>query len=240
MKKVLCLVLVLVLSVFAVSAFADEAPKMTVQGNAQVSVEADTVSLQLGVQTKARNLREAQRENSEKMDAVLKALYACGIEEKDLITNNFNVYSSYDYDDYVSSYESQRMLVYYVDNSLVVTIHDISIAGEVLDAAVEAGANNMYGIVFTSSKANEAYLVALKRAVEDAKIKAETLAEAAGVKLGQLVEIQASPNYSAYRVDSYGITNSVSMDKMEVGAGTSVMGGDLNVDATVTLIYSYE
>ena len=242
MKKIVCLMMVLVLSMLCVSAFADEhgakTPLMTVQGNARVSVEADTVSIQLGVQTKSASLKEAQRENAQKMDAVMNALKGCGVEDKEIMTSNFNIYQSYDYDTY-DSYGNNRNQMYCVDNSVTITLHDIELAGTVLDAAIEAGANNMYGITFTSSRANEAYLLAIRRAVEDAKEKATVLAEAAGVTLDQLVEIQASPNYSAYRVDTYGMKNSVAMDEMSA-AGTSIVGGDLSVDATVTLIYAYE
>lgn len=243
MKKVVGLLLVVAMLCAVTAVFAEDmAPKtplMTIQGNARVAVEADTVSIQLGVQTKAEHLRDAQKENAQRMESVMSALKACGVEDKDIMTSNFNIYQSYDYDSeaYIDSYGQSRTQLYYVDNTVTVTLHNVDIAGEVLDAAISAGANNMYGISFTSSRANEAYLLALKRAVEDAKAKAEVLAEAAGVSLEQLVEIQASPNYSAYRVDTYA-KNSVAMDGME-SAGTSIVGGDLSVEATVTLIFSY-
>ena len=76
--------------------------------------------------------------------------------------------------------------------------------------------------------------------MEDAKAKAEVLAAAAGVSLDQLVEIQALPNYSAYSLESYAVRNSVAMDSDGAVAGTSVIGGNLSVEATVTLIYSYK
>jgi uncharacterized protein YggE len=242
MKKVVGLLLVVAMLCAVTSVFAEgvdpKTPLMTIQGNARVAVEADTVSIQLGVQTKAERLRDAQKENAERMEAVMSALKACGVEDKDIMTSNFNIYQSYDYESeaYTDSYRQPRTQLYYVDNTLTVTLHNIDIAGEVLDAAISAGANTMYGISFTSSRANEAYLLALKRAVEDAKGKAEVLAEAAGVSLGQLIEIQASPNYSAYRADTYA-KNSVAMSADD--AGTSIVGGDLSVDATVTLVFSY-
>lgn len=245
MKKVLCLVIALVLSLTVCAAFADEAvvrqPLMTVQGNAVVTVEADTVSIQLGVRTKDPSLSNAQRENRQLMDSVLTALKNCGVQEDEVMTQNLNIYSSYDYDYEYDTYgNSKERQVYYVENYITLTLKDISRVGDILDAAVDAGANNMYGITFTSSKSNEAYLKALERAVEDAKAKAEVLAAAAGVSLDQVVEIQASPNYSAYSLESYAVRNSVAMDSDGAVAGTSVIGGNLSVEATVTLIYLYK
>ena len=242
MKKLLGLVLALVLCLVAFGAFADGAqqPLMTVQGNAVVTVEADTVSIQLGVRTKDPSLSNAQRENRQLMDSVLSALQSCGVQEDEVMTQNLNIYSSYDYDYEYDTYgNGKERQVYYVENYITLTLKDISRVGDILDAAVDAGANNMYGITFTSSKSNEAYLKALERAVEDAKAKAEVLAAAAGVSLDQLVEIQASPNYGAYSIDSYAVRNSVAMEADGAVAGTSVMGGNLSVNATVTLIYSY-
>ena len=92
MKKVLCLVIALVLSLTVCAAFADEAvvrqPLMTVQGNAVVTVEADTVSIQLGVRTKDPSLSNAQRENRQLMDSVLTALKNCGVQEDEVMTQN--------------------------------------------------------------------------------------------------------------------------------------------------------
>jgi uncharacterized protein YggE len=241
MKKLLCLVVVLALSLVSCAAFAETADAvpqqlMTVQGNAVVTVEADTVSIQLGVRTKHASLSVAQKENRQLMDSVLTALKECGVQDKEMMTQNLNIYNSYDYD---SSDGADRQ-VYYVENCITLTLTDISRVGDILDAAVDAGANNMYGITFTSSKSNEAYLKALARAVEDAQAKAEVLATAAGVSLDRLVEIQAAPNYSAYSVDSYAVRNTVVAQAKDFDAGTSVMGGDLSVSATVTLIYAYK
>lgn len=247
MKKLVVLLMVLALCLSLGFGVAEDAPDrgnlMTVQGNAVVTVEADTVSIQLGVRTKNVSLSVAQRENRKLMDSVLSALKSCGVQDDEMMTQNLNIYSSYDYD-YSSAYDAYgnqvERQVYYVENYITLTLEDIERVGDILDAAVDAGANNMYGITFTSSKSNDAYLRALQRAVEDARAKAEVLAEAAGVSLDQLVEIQASPNYSVYRVDSYAMKNSIAMESDGAIAGTSVLGGNVSVDATVTLIYSYK
>jgi uncharacterized protein YggE len=113
---------------------------------------------------------------------------AAGVEEKDVITSRFNVFSGVDYA-YDSLGREKRTPYYEVQNTVTVTIHDLSLIGPVLDAAVEAGANNTYGIAFSSSQENEAYQKALTRAVQDAMLKAQVIAAAAGVELGDLISV---------------------------------------------------
>jgi uncharacterized protein YggE len=119
-------------------------------------------------------------------------------------------------------------------------MHDLSLVGAVLDAAMEAGANTTYGITFSSTQANEAYLKALARAVEDAMNKAQGRAWAAGVKVGPLLRINAAQNSVSYARDAYGIANSYDYAAKMAGAGTSISSGDISISAEVVLEYAIE
>lgn len=210
-----------------------------VNGNAVVSLAADTAIIQIGVHTRKESVREAQAENAELMAAVMEALRQCGIEDKDIITSQFNVNSVYEYG--MSSLgQETRTLYYEVQNNVSVTIHDLTMIGSVLDAAVEAGANTTYGISFSSTQENEAYQKALTRAVEDAIQKAKVLAAAAGVELGDLVLINSTQTQSVYARDAYGIQNSYAMEAKMSDAGTSIVSGDVTVAAEVTLEYRFQ
>ncbi|MBR5110445.1 MAG: SIMPL domain-containing protein [Clostridia bacterium] len=238
MKKLFTVCMAGLLLALSVPALAETDPcLMHVTGNAAVSLAADTATLQIGVNTKKETVKEAQKENAALMNAVLDALHGCGIEDQDIMTSQFNVYSQYDYS--VSSFgQETRTLYYEVQNTVSVTVHDLNLIGTVLDASMEAGANTSYGIQFSSSKENEAYQKALTRAVEDAMQKAAVLAAAAKVQLGGLVSVNAAQNQ--YANAGYGVSNTFAYEGKGMDSGTVITGGDITVSAEVTLVYEFQ
>lgn len=238
MKKFLAVFAAVLLMVsLALPALAENDRVIQVSGSGVVSLAADTASLQIGVNTRKESVKEAQKENANLMAAVMEAIKKAGIEEKDIMTSQFNVFSSYEYSTSVLGKET-RTPYYEVQNTVTVIIHDLSMVGAVLDAVMEAGANTTYGISFSSTQANEAYQKALTRAVEDAMTKAKVLSAAAGVELGELIRIDATQNTNGYYRETYGITNSYSYAEKMADAGTSITGGDLTVTANVVLEYA--
>ena len=240
MKKLMAVFAAVLLTVFlAAPALADGDRVIQVSGSGVVSLAADTASIQIGVNTRKETVKEAQKENADLMAAVLNAIKNTGIDEKDIMTSQFYVYSGYDYGVDVLGRES-RTLYYEVQNNVTVTIHDLTMAGTVLDAAMEAGANTTYGITFSSTQANEAYQKALTRAVEDAMTKAKVLAAAAGVSLGELIRINATQNAAGYAMETYGIANSYAYSAKTADAGTAITSGDITVTADVVLEYAFK
>lgn len=239
MKKIISVVLAaLLLAAWAVPALAEDAQPhvIRVSGNATISLAADTAVLQIGVNTRNESVRQAQSENAALMNAVISAIQQTGVDEKDIVTSQFNVFSNYEY--HTSSLgQETRTLYYEVQNTVSVTIHEISQVGPVLDAAMEAGANTTYGISFSSTQANEAYQKALTRAVQDAMQKAQVIAAAAGVELGELVLINASENSAAYGREAYGVSNVYAMEAKSMDMGTVITSGDVSVTANVQLEY---
>ena len=240
MKKLIAVFVAVLLTVsLAVPALAENGRVIQVSGSGVVSLAADTASIQIGVETRSDNVKDAQQENANLMAAVLEAIKKAGIEEKDIMTSQFNVYGGYDYGVDVLGRET-RTPYYQVDNNVTVTIHDLTLVGAVLDAAMEAGANTTYGISFSSTQANEAYQKALTRAVEDAMTKAKVLAAAAGVNLGPLLRIDAAQNNTVYARDAYGISNSYTYSAKMADGGTSITSGDISVSAEVLLEYAFQ
>jgi hypothetical protein len=226
--------LMLLLSLSVPALAEDNSPIVRVSGNATVSLAADTAVVQVGVNTRKESVQEAQSENAALMNAVIEAIKAAGVADKDIVTSQFNVFSSFDYR-MDSEGREIRTMYYEVQNNVSVTIHDMDMIGTVLDAAMAAGANTSYGITFSSTEENEAYLKALARAYEDAEKKAQVLCTAAGKNLGELTLINASQN----TVD-YGIRNvySAKGTAEEARADTSIISGDVTVSATVTLEFA--
>ena len=241
MKKFFAVFAAVMLMVFiATPALAEnEDQVIKVSGSAAVSLAADTASIQIGVNTRKDTVKEAQKENAGLMAAVMEAIKCAGVDEKDIVTSQFNVYSGYEYGMDALGRET-RAQYYEVQNNVTVVMHDLTLVGAVLDAAMEAGANTTYGITFSSTQANEAYQKALTRAVEDAITKANVLAAAAGVQLGQLLRINASQDTVSYARDAYGVSNSYFYSAKTADEGTAITSGDITVSAEVVLEYAFQ
>jgi len=232
MKRCLVILTVAVLALCsAFPAMAAENGMIRVSGHATVTLSADTAVIQVGVNTRKATVREAQTENNSLMNGVIAAILEAGVNEKDIITSQFDVYSTFEYtmDDKGREISTP---CYQVSNMLSVTVRELNQLGAVLDAAMAAGANTTYGIRFSSSQENEAYQKALTRAVEDAAVKAGVLARAAGKELGTLILIDASQQNI-----NYGISNT--FNAKAVADASAIVSGDVSVSASVVMEYSF-
>lgn len=157
-----------------------------VSGTGRVTVQPDTAIASVGVDITAPTLSEATKQASEKMTAVINAIKAQGVDAKDIQTTSYNVYPI---TNQPKQGESSQITGYRVSNIVTVKIRDIDNVGKVLDAALEAGANSVNGVFFTVNDPSKAQDEARTLAVKDAMAKAETLATAAGVKVGNIISI---------------------------------------------------
>lgn len=157
-----------------------------VSGIGRVNVTPDTGIASLGVEITAPTLAEATKLGNERMTAVLDAIKAQGVDPKDIQTSSYNVYPL---TNNPKEGESPQVTAYRVSNIVTVKIRAIANVGQVLDAALEAGANSINSVFFTVNDPSKAQDEARTLAVKDATAKAQTLATAAGVKVGKLFSI---------------------------------------------------
>ena len=194
MRKSIHLVMlsVLVIGLLAACAPASVSPdskstrSMNVSGSGQVSLVPDIASISIGVRTEADEVTDALSGNTDKANAISDVLQDYGVTQEDIQTSNFNVYPSERYDPMTGEVISHYFVV---DNTVIVTIRDLSKLGEILSAVVDAGANSIYGISFDVEDRETAINQARELAIQDAKAKAQTIADAADVKLGDLLSI---------------------------------------------------
>jgi uncharacterized protein len=149
---------------------------ITVTGVGTITSVPDEAAFTIGVQTEGTTAREALAANSQQMRRVIDAVRSAGVEKSDIKTQDVSVSASYG--------EEGRTDGFSARNSVLVTIHDLAKAGAILDAASNAGANEVYGPTLSRSDEDELQAKALRSAVENARRKAEALADAAGVRLG--------------------------------------------------------
>lgn len=189
------LLMLLVLAVLGATVFSagaqdndnDSDRVISVSGSGEVFGAPDVAYVNLGIDVSDANFSAALEQANTKMAAIVKALVDAGVDEKDIQTVNFSVYPEDKYDPQTGQSTGER--VYHVQSAVNVTVRDISKTGDILQAGLDAGANTVNGLTFgiLDMKALEAE--ARKKAVEDARDRAQQLADAFGVTLGDPVVI---------------------------------------------------
>lgn len=246
MNKKIMLIFALTL-VFTVSAIAGgftmignaepaPAPQKTIAVSSEgtVKVKPDMVYINVGVQTENASSKVAQQENATKMNKVMQILKDMKIAEADIKTTQYTIYPVETY-----SEKDRRSYItgYRVINTLEVTIRDISNVGAVIDAVAENDANTVSNIRFTVADPEKYYLQALENATVKAKAKADVLAKQFGIKIGLPSQInETSGGYNPPIL--YSRMDSVSGVK-EAAASTSISSGELEIRASVSLVYAY-
>jgi uncharacterized protein YggE len=210
---------------------AQEGPEGTIQasGQAQVTVPSDRVKISFAVETEAQRAELAVRENAERMDAVMQALRALSVEGLQIETFGYNLRPDYSYPSRDNP-GVREIAGYRAQNNIMVTVPDVAAAGEILDAATEAGANRVLNLQFEASNLEGPRHQALAEAVRTARLQAETMAEAMGVELGSVVSVQGGASSPGPRV--------MAAARFEAAAApTPIEPGGQLVSASVTVIY---
>ena len=157
-------------------AIASQGPVVSLSVTEEVRSSPDAASFGTGVTTKAPTAKEALRQNSQQMQALIDRIKGLGIADKDIQTTGINLNAQYDY----QQDQEPRFIGYQVNNSVMVTVHDIDRLGEMLDAVVAGGANNLNGPNFFIDDDSAVKAEARSRAVQSAEAQARSYAKAAG------------------------------------------------------------
>ena len=200
---------------------------LNVNGVGQVTLVPDIAYINIGVRTEADDVTTALADNSDLADAISKELKALGVEEKDIQTTSFNVYPMQQYD----NNGKVTKTTYVVENTVYITVRDLAKLGKLLDASVNAGANNIYGITFDVEDKSAAIEKARELAIEDAKTKAQSIADVSGVKLGdiQSVSVYSSGGVTPYYDAKVGLGGMEAMAEAPIAAGTLIISADASL-----------
>src|SRR5688572_4640873 len=161
-----------------------EIPSIVVTGNGVMRADPDVAYVRLGVSSRARTAREAQAQTNAAIAKFYDALAALRIERKDIQTSQLTLNPYYDNP---RPGEQPRIAGYEASNVLTVRVTDFAKIGPVIDAGVEAGVNNMQGVSFGLVDDTRPRLEALRNATREARAKAEAIASALGVQLGDVL-----------------------------------------------------
>jgi len=207
---------------------------ITVVGTGKASGAPDVAHFTVGVEALGPSLQEVVDDNKTKMAALLAALKAQGIAEKDIRTTNYNVY--------VESPQPPQPMVeggkagtgpvtYHVNNQVDVTVRDVAKLGDLLDKAVLAGANNVYGVSFSVDDPTKLQGLARANAIADAKARAQDLAGLTGVTLGDVISVSEVIGSTGPLFAAGGVAR-------DMAASVPVQTGELEISMNVQVTYA--
>ncbi|MFZ0625396.1 MAG: SIMPL domain-containing protein [Acidimicrobiia bacterium] len=200
---------------------------ISVSGTGKVEGTPDTVEVDLGVSVLADSVDQATASAAEKADALIRALTTKGVAEEDITTTNYSIYPEYDY-----SGNRERLVGYRVNNSVVAKIRNVEETGAVLDEVTAAAGDEVTvnGLRFSIEDNSEMLASAREAAWNDAKAKAEQLADLSGQHLGPAVSINESvstpPTPIPYASDAGGAESA----RTPIEPGTSTVTITLQVE----------
>jgi uncharacterized protein len=153
---------------------------ITVMGDGEASGAPDVAYVSVGVQTQGATAAAVTADNSRLMAAVLDALRARGVSGPDLQTSGLSVSPQYSQG---RDQTRQEIVGYQASNTVTVTVNEVNRAGELLDAALAAGANRIGGLHFGIRDTAALRQQALAEAAQSARQRADALAASLGVRV---------------------------------------------------------
>lgn len=203
---------------------------LKVSGSGEFVANPDIAKVSFAVVTQDKDAADAESINNETMQAVMDAVKAFGVADADLESSYFSMNPIYDY-----SSGKESITGYRVHNEICVTIRTLEKMGDILSAAMAAGANDVGSVSFSIEDTAIAYQNALKAAVADAASKAAILAESAGVRLDEVPYSIEETSYSTTPkyYEEFAVTEGAANDAADSSVSVPISRGELSVTAKV-------
>jgi uncharacterized protein YggE len=214
----------------------NESNVITVSKKGTVYATPNLVKVSFSVITEKKNVGDALKDNSDKSTAVIEFLKNQGIEENDIKTTYFNIYPLYEWRktdndiDYSSS--GTRVLVGYEANQTIeVKIRDVQKVSDIIEGAVDAGANEVSNLSFIVENEESFKAQARTKAIIEAKAEAAQTAQTLGVKLGDIVGFTESAYYP------YDSVKQLSSAEAYGAGSSSISAGENKIEVTVNIVF---
>ncbi len=214
----------------------DDVPRLTVRGEAVLHKPADQLRVRVGVVTQADEATAAVKENSRRMADVIAAIRKTGLDKGEYETGRFSIRPLYSRRPRQADARWVRQIVgYEVNNTLAIRTKKLALAGKLIEAANEAGANSVDNIRFDLAEPRTHRAEAIAAATANARADAAVLARAAEVRLVRIISIQLGNG--GYRPPM----PTMAMARAEGAAAAAppppIQPGNVSVQASVTMIY---
>ncbi len=238
MRKKLSLFAFVLIAAVALSACGGATPQartLEVSGNGTVSLTPDIAYIYIGVHTDDPDLGKAVTDNNNQAQALVEALKNAGIDGKDIQTSNFSVYTNNSGYNNAPGQPANNGTYYSVDNSVYVTVRDLSNLGKILNTAVSSGANSINSISFDVADKTAAMAEARQKAMANASSLATELAQTGGLKLGEILNISYSDNSP---MPYYGMGGGGAA--AAPNASVPIQPGQTQISVTVSVTYAIQ
>lgn len=211
----------------ATAPVASDSTLLSVSARGQASRAPDVAGISAGVVTQAADANAAMRENAAQTSRLMEAIRAAGVQSRDVQTAGISLSPTYRY----VENEEPRITGYSASNTLNLKVRNLDQLGEVLDALVASGANNLHGPSLEIDQPEAVYDEARRKALEQARQRADMYAEALGLKVRRIMSIsegggtpQARPLYAM---------RAVAQDSM----ATPVAAGENTLEANLEIVF---
>jgi uncharacterized protein YggE len=160
-------------------------PSITVSGEATISAEPNQAQIDIGVVTQARTAPDASKENAERLTRVLAEIKKLLGKDDEVKTSGYSLTPTYRY----PQGGKPEIVGYSASNTARIKTARLDQVGRLIDAAMQAGANNVNRLVFTLKDEQAAQIEALRAASTKAKVKAEAVAASLGLKIARISSV---------------------------------------------------
>lgn len=229
MRKLLILA---ALVLFGSAAMADDhtpLARITVVGDGRAAAQPDMATLTLGVASRADSASLAMAQTSDRLAAIMQSLDAFGVEGRDVQTSALTMTPIYD--NRSNGLNRLDAIGFEARNQVTLRLRDLNLLGDLLDAVLSDGANEMQGLQFALQDPEPLLAEARRNAVLDARRRAEQFAEAAGHRLGAVLTMtEAGSAQPAMEMAVMSMRSSA----------VPIAEGDVEQAARITVVYALE
>ena len=227
MKFFYILIYLMILFLFQPASFAQAAENqvhtISIDASSTSTTAPDQATLVIGITNHADTAQEAQQANAEIASTITTNLHNLGLSSEQIKTRNYNFHPTYNNQ---QNHENE-LTGYTVDNTVYVTLNDVTAVGNVIDTALSSGANKINSISFSIRNPNKLKEQALRQAIKDARTKADIIADALGK---QIIGIQSvSESGGSYQPRF----NELMLAKANISTSTPIEPGTIDVEASV-------
>jgi len=202
---------------------------ISIMGEGKVTAIPDIALVSLGLSTQKAKVADAQTENSKTINSLIAKLKALGIANEDIQTTDYSIYPNYDY-----SNGKQTLTGYTVSQNVQVKIRQTDKVDDVLKTAGDLNLNQIGGLTFTIDNPEDYRQQARIKALENAKVKADALAQVMNVKLGKVISFSESGGNVPMPYPTYAKSDAIGIGGGGAAPTVSAGSQDIIIDATIS------
>lgn len=230
MKKSLLILALLFAGITHAQESKAQVPQIAVSGEGKIKIVPDQAIVTVGFQNTGKDAKEVKALNDEVVDKVLKFLKKSGVPSTDYKTNNVSLGKSYDYEKKKYNYQASQ--------TLNITLKDLSKYDDIMMGLNDAGINSIQGVEFKSSKMEDYEREARKKAISNAKQKANDYVSVLGQKVGKAILI--TDNSTPYVPQPYFKGNMMAMATEADTSRSTLAIGEIEIITNVSVVFALE